>query len=81
MRTKVAVAVLGLGLVSLAVLPGDKVRVNSAPGYRLIGWNDLGMHCMDSDYSVLSILPPSRWTAAPAMARTPSPPPSPPTVG
>jgi hypothetical protein len=25
---------------------------------KVIGWNDLGMHCMDSDYSVFSILPP-----------------------
>lgn len=24
----------------------------------LLGWNDLGMHCMDADYSVFSILPP-----------------------
>ncbi len=24
----------------------------------LVGWNDLGMHCMDADYSVFSILPP-----------------------
>ena len=27
-------------------------------GYTLVGWNNLGMHCMDSDYSVFSILPP-----------------------
>jgi len=26
--------------------------------YIIIGWNDLGMHCYDGDYSVLSILPP-----------------------
>ena len=26
--------------------------------YALIGWNNLGMHCMDADYSVFSILPP-----------------------
>lgn len=25
---------------------------------RLLGWNDLGMHCMDGDTSVFSILPP-----------------------
>jgi hypothetical protein len=25
---------------------------------QLLGWNNLGMHCMDSDYSVFSILPP-----------------------
>jgi len=24
----------------------------------LVGWNNLGMHCMDSDSSVFSILPP-----------------------
>ena len=24
----------------------------------LLGWNNLGMHCMDDDYSVFSILPP-----------------------
>jgi hypothetical protein len=24
----------------------------------LVGWNNLGMHCMDSDFSVMSILPP-----------------------
>ncbi len=28
-------------------------------GYRLLAWNDLGMHCMDGkDFSVFSILPP-----------------------
>ena len=26
--------------------------------YQILGWNNLGMHCMDSDYSVFSILPP-----------------------
>lgn len=28
------------------------------PGWTLIGWNDLGMHCMDADFSVFAILPP-----------------------
>jgi hypothetical protein len=27
-------------------------------GWTLLAWNNLGMHCMDSDYSVFSILPP-----------------------
>ena len=27
-------------------------------GWTVIGWNNLGMHCMDSDYSLFSILPP-----------------------
>ena len=26
--------------------------------WTLVGWNNLGMHCMDDDYSVFSILPP-----------------------
>jgi len=29
-----------------------------AEEYVIIGWNDLGMHCYDKDYSVFSILPP-----------------------
>jgi hypothetical protein len=30
----------------------------SAATHTLVGWNDLGMHCMDADYAVFSILPP-----------------------
>jgi Viral BACON domain len=31
----------------------------SATGYKLIGWNDLGMHCFDgADYSIFGVLPP-----------------------
>ncbi|HRI13421.1 MAG TPA: PKD domain-containing protein [Verrucomicrobiota bacterium] len=29
-----------------------------AADYQVLGWNNLGMHCLDSDYSVFSILPP-----------------------
>lgn len=29
-----------------------------AAEHQLLGWNNLGMHCMDSDYSVFSVLPP-----------------------
>jgi hypothetical protein len=28
------------------------------PAAIILGWNNLGMHCMDSDYSVFSVLPP-----------------------
>jgi len=31
---------------------------DTSNGYVLLAWNDLGMHCMDDDYSVFSILPP-----------------------
>jgi len=30
----------------------------AATNYTVVGWNNLGMHCMDSDYSVFSVLPP-----------------------
>jgi hypothetical protein len=30
----------------------------AAAAATILGWNNLGMHCMDSDYSVFSILPP-----------------------
>ena len=30
----------------------------AAERYAVIAWNDLGMHCMDHDYSVFAILPP-----------------------
>lgn len=37
-------------------------RGNSPPvsndQYIVIGWNDLGMHCYDLDYSILAVLPP-----------------------
>ncbi len=49
--------------VSTVFVPWDApalgARSERAPtGYTLIGWNDLGMHCMDGDYSVLALLPP-----------------------
>lgn len=31
---------------------------HAATNWVVTGWNNLGMHCMDSDYSVFSILPP-----------------------
>ena len=43
-------ACIGLAAASSAIAAnGD---------WTVVGWNNLGMHCMDSDYSVLSILPP-----------------------
>jgi hypothetical protein len=33
-------------------------NVSGSGGTRLFAWNDLGMHCMDTDYSVFTLLPP-----------------------
>ena len=43
-----------LFLASWFALPLTLLAVNS----QILSWNNLGMHCMDSDYSVFSILPP-----------------------
>ncbi len=49
--TKAAlVAVLSLAFQSIVLAGGGK--------WTITGWNNLGMHCMDDDYSVFSILPP-----------------------
>jgi hypothetical protein len=45
--------------VSLVVASSNTPPPPSGAGYRLIGWNDLGMHCFDGkDYSVFGVLPP-----------------------
>ena len=47
--------ILAAGLTLMAVAP----RLSAGSGqWTLTGWNNLGMHCMDDDYSVFSILPP-----------------------
>ena len=56
-RTAVWVIGIGFGLAAAA-------STAAAAGYTLIGWNDLGMHCMDSDYSVFAILPPANTVHA-----------------
>ena len=47
-----ATALLLLAFQLNAASPGGNGR------WTLIGWNNLGMHCMDEDYSVFSLLPP-----------------------
>jgi hypothetical protein len=43
----------------LAQSSGNATAATTAsPIYTLLAWNDLGMHCMDGDYSVFAILPP-----------------------
>lgn len=44
-----------LSALLLALLPGAAV---SPSGWTVVAWNNLGMHCMDADFSVFAILPP-----------------------
>ena len=47
-----------LSILGPAAFPPPASAGPGGTGYTLVGWNDLGMHCMDADYSVFSILPP-----------------------
>lgn len=48
-----------LWLRAPAATADDDPAPQAAPSStRLIAWNDLGMHCMDPDYSVFALLPP-----------------------
>lgn len=43
----------------LGLFAGDRSGAGATAKWTLVGWNDLGMHCMDGkDYSIYSILPP-----------------------
>ena len=43
---------LGVGAIALAG------AAHAAGRYTLVGWNNLGMHCMDPDYQLFALLPP-----------------------
>ena len=50
---------LKFGATLFAAVILNTMRAMAANGdWTVVGWNNLGMHCMDSDYSIFSILPP-----------------------
>jgi hypothetical protein len=53
-RSRVPAVLAWLICSCFAASPADA----AGGGWTLIGWNDLGMHCMDDDFSVFSLLPP-----------------------
>jgi Bacterial Ig domain len=42
-------------LVAIAATP---LELQGQQNWTLIGWNNLGMHCLDADYALFSLLPP-----------------------
>jgi hypothetical protein len=55
------VAVLTVAAVAALLVGGAPVRIagqGTATSWKVIAWNNLGMHCMDADFSVFAILPP-----------------------
>ncbi len=49
---------VALGLRTILLLLITAGPAPAATNWTVVGWNNLGMHCLDSDYSVFSILPP-----------------------
>jgi len=50
---------IGAGLLAVSTVTIAYSATSGKGRYVLVGWNDLGMHCVDgNDYSVFSILPP-----------------------
>ena len=43
---------------ALAAVPVDGLPRAPEAAWRLVGWNDLGMHCLDADFQTFAILPP-----------------------
>lgn len=59
--------------VQAAPAPSREPERPAAGVYKLIGWNDLGMHCMGPNYSNLHILPPYNTVWAQLILQGPSP--------
>ncbi len=49
---------LAVGFGFLLKVSADSPDPEPSQGWTLTTWNDLGMHCMDEDFSVFAILPP-----------------------
>jgi len=48
----------GVRIALLTLIGGMAAGAAPTVAWRAIAWNNLGMHCMDAEYSVFSILPP-----------------------
>lgn len=57
-RSFLLLSIGSAALAASALLPGARGAPPPVAGWKIVGWNDLGMHCMDPDYAVFSILPP-----------------------
>lgn len=44
--------------VNFTFIAREEAATTSPPQYRIFAWNDLSMHCYDSDFSIFSLLPP-----------------------
>jgi hypothetical protein len=45
-------------VVNFAFQTPEEAATTTTPQYKVFAWNDLGMHCFDSDFSIFCLLPP-----------------------
>lgn len=74
---------VGLGLCLVLIIPGSmngkansQIEASQAPAlgdYVVLAWNDLGMHCLNSDFADLAVLPPYNTLWAQVIRRDPQP--------
>jgi PKD repeat protein len=58
-RTRLLRAALALAAGAAILTAGTRLAGQTTrTGWTVVAWNNLGMHCMDADFSVFSILPP-----------------------
>lgn len=65
MRTRLVCSVVGFSF-GLLLCPSLSAQTTS----QVLSWNNLGMHCMDDDFSVLAILPPYNTVLAQVVVGT-----------
>jgi PKD repeat protein len=46
------------GIAATVALAAASAAFAAPTGWKIVGWNNLGMHCMDADFSVFATLPP-----------------------
>ena len=60
MKTKIGLILTSVIFIfSLwTVQRSSKIKMQRTSEYIIIGWNDLGMHCANKDFSKMAVLPP-----------------------
>jgi hypothetical protein len=76
----IAAGSLGAALLTTAAVQATSGANNPAPNsapqadiYKIIGWNDLGMHCMNESFANLAVLPPYNTLWAQVIRQGPEP--------
>lgn len=56
-----------------STITATTTSVTTSPIYKIIGWNDLGMHCMNESFANLAVLPPYNTLWAQVVRQGPQP--------